>query len=51
MNEWQKKYEAYIAQWPTIRSAYKTLPPYLKLDCAYAMKLWVERGLVEEKYT
>jgi hypothetical protein len=49
-NEWLEKYEAYIAQWSYIRAGHKTLPFYLKLDCAYLMKLWVERGLVEEKY-
>jgi hypothetical protein len=48
--EWLKKYEAYIAQWSYIREGYKTLPPYLKLDCAYCMKSWVESGVVEEKY-
>lgn len=48
MNEWQKKYEAYIAQWSGMFAGYKTLPPYLKLDCAYAMKSWVESGLIEK---
>jgi hypothetical protein len=48
--EWLKKYEAYIAQWSYIREGHKTLPPYLKLDCAYCMKSWVESGVIEEKY-
>jgi hypothetical protein len=49
MSYWQKQYEAYIAQWPRMAAEYRKFPAWFKCDCAGAMKLWVERGLVKEK--
>jgi len=50
-NDWQAKYEAYIARWPTIAKEYRALPPALKADCGAAMKWWTELGLIKEKNT
>jgi len=47
MRYWQKQFEAYIAHWPILVSQYKSLPDWLKQDCARSMKLWVERGHVK----
>jgi hypothetical protein len=49
MSYWQKQYEAYIAQWPSMVAIYRTLPAWHKRDCAGAMKWWVDLGLVKEK--
>ena len=47
MKYWEKQFEAYIAHWPSLASQQKSLPEWSKRDCAYAMKLWVELGIVK----
>jgi len=47
MRYWAKQFEAYIANWPSLASQYKSLPEWSKRDCANAMKLWVELGHVK----
>lgn len=37
---WLDRYEKYISQWADMLAKHKQLPPYLKRDCAYAMRDW-----------